>query len=202
MLWLTHLTLVECPPLCANNSQLCPKEVQLYFKFIDNQDIRHQLILALNIFTPSMNVLLRIESGLVGPCLSQWWQQEPKESLGFCCHCWSGDQPWSAPSALDLHLRQIVFNINFLIFSTELSVKPSLNSTLIPPHVQRNSGGAGTSGSGTSTSTGPAVVDGAVASVSTPGSWMRTVNYNKYKLLSVGPALKLILVKRAQNCFL
>lgn len=59
----------------------------------------------------------------------------------------------------------------FFLFSfAELSVKPSLNSTLIPTHVQRNSGGAGTSSSGTSTSTGPAVVDGAVASVSQAGS--------------------------------
>lgn len=60
--------------------------------------------------------------------------------------------------------------IGFFFSFAELSVKPSLNSTLIPTHVQRNSGGAGTSSSGTSTSTGPAVVDGAVASVSQAGS--------------------------------
>ena len=53
---------------------------------------------------------------------------------------------------------------------TELSVKPSLASTLIPSHAQRNSAAASSSASGTSSNPGPAVVDGAVASISTPVS--------------------------------
>jgi len=83
-----------------------------------------------------------------------------------CAHCFFDelrDPNTKLPNGRDL---PPLFNFT----PQELSVKPSLNSTLIPLHAQRNSGGAGTSGSGTSTSTGPAVVDGAVASVSTPGS--------------------------------
>lgn len=57
-------------------------------------------------------------------------------------------------------------NLYLFVFS-ELSLKPSLNSLLIPPHAQQqNSGGAGTSNPGTPSSGTPTVVDGAVASVS------------------------------------
>lgn len=83
-----------------------------------------------------------------------------------CAHCFFDelrDPNTKLPNGRDL---PPLFNFT----PQELSVKPSLNSTLIPSHAQRNSAAASTSGTGTSSNPGPTVVDGAVASVSAPVS--------------------------------
>lgn len=70
-----------------------------------------------------------------------------------------------------------------MISLTELSLKPSLNSLLIPPHAQQQSTNAACSSNpGTPSGSAPPVVDGAVASVSTQVSWFHYSKLTKKSL--------------------